>query len=134
MNKLICLWRNHGSEKSDETENQNSARPQKERGQMEGETMKTAIIIILCIALILVSLELYQTNKRLKFWQRNAIGNGRGRIKRNESVQAEIGQIHAKTAKKLTEQAAIIEDLQTELRNLRKINENYKKQLERSKS
>lgn len=96
--------------------------------------MKTAIIIIPCIALILVSIELYQTNKRLKFWQRNAIGNGRGRIKRNESVQAEIGLIHAKTAKKLNEQAAIIEDLQTELRNLRKINENYKKQLERSKA
>lgn len=95
--------------------------------------MKNAIIIILCLALILVSIELYQTHKRLKFWQRNAIGNGRGRIKRNESAQAEIGQIHAKTAKKLTEQAAIIEDLQTELRNLRKINENYKKQLERSK-
>lgn len=93
--------------------------------------MKNAIIIILCIALILVSIELYQTNKRLKFWQRNAIGNGRGRIKRNEIAQAEIGQIHAKTAKKLNEQAAIIEDLQTELRNLRKINENYKKQLER---
>ena len=93
--------------------------------------MKNAIIIILCIALILVSVELHQTHKRLKFWQRNAIGNGRGRIKRNESVQAEIGQIHAKTAKKLNEQAAIIEDLQTELRNLRRVNETYRKQLER---
>lgn len=96
--------------------------------------MKNAIIIILCLALILVSIELYQTNKRLKFWQRNAIGNGRGRIKRNEIAQSEIGQIHAKTAKKLTEQTAIIEDLQTELRNLRRINENYKKQLERRKT
>lgn len=93
--------------------------------------MKNAIIIILCLALILVSVELYQTNKRLKFWQRNAIGNGRGRIRRNEIKQNDMGQIHKNTAKKLNEQNAIIEDLTNENRRLQRLNETYKRQIER---
>lgn len=84
----------------------------------------TLVSVAFCVAL--------WTEHREKLRYRDAaLKNGRARLQRDEAHRDEIGQINRRAAHKIAEQNATIEDLESEIRRMRRMNETYKKQLER---
>lgn len=85
------------------------------------------VVAILCILL-------WTEHKEKLRYRDAALKNGRARLQRDEKHRDEIGQINRRAAHKIAEQNAVIEELEGEIRRLRRMNETYKKQLERRQS
>lgn len=90
------------------------------------------ITIIAVIVSVAFCVALWAEHKEKLRYRDAALKNGRARLQRDEAHRDEIGQINRRAAKRIAEQNAIIEELEGEIRRLRKLNETYKKQLERS--
>lgn len=97
--------------------------------------MKVAVLITLVVLLAAVSsvllLALVHTYREKKRWRDAALGNARKRLRRDDERDAEIGLINKRAAAKINELNAYLQDLREQNNRLRKINENYRKQLER---
>ena len=92
------------------------------------------ITIIAIIVTVALSIAIWTEHKEKLRYRDAALKNGRARLQRDEKHRDEIGQINRRAAHKIAEQNAVIEELEGEIRRLRKLNETYKKQLERSKT
>ena len=97
-------------------------------------TIKDIIITVALSVIAWESVTLYFTNKRMEMWRDHSIKNGRAAIQKGKELRELDGQINRRAAKRIAEQNAVIEELEGEIRRLRRMNETYKKQLERSKS
>ena len=90
------------------------------------------ITIIAVIVSVAFCVALWTEHKEKLRYRDAALKNGRARHQRDEKRRDEIGQINRRAAHKIAEQNAGIEELEGEIRRLRRMNETYKKQLERS--
>lgn len=95
------------------------------------ELIITTIAVLVSVAFCVA---LWTEHKEKLRYRDAALKNGRARLQRDEKHLDEIGQINRRAAHKIAEQNAVIEELEGEIRRLRRMNETYKKQLERSKS
>ena len=89
------------------------------------------ITVIAVLVSVAFCIALWTEHREKMRYRDAALKNGRARLQRDEKHRDEIGQINRRAAHKIAEQNAIIEELEGEIRRLRRINENYKKQLER---
>ena len=92
------------------------------------------ITIIADIVSVVFCIALWTEHKEKLRYRDAALKNGRARLQRDEKHRDEIGQINRRAAHKIAEQNATIEELEGEIRRLRRTNETYKKQLERRQS
>lgn len=92
------------------------------------------ITIISVLASVAFCIALWTEHKEKLRYRDAALKNGRARLQRDEKHRDEIGQINRRAAHKIAEQNATIEELEGEIRRLRRMNETYKKQLERRQS
>lgn len=91
-------------------------------------------LIITIIVSVALSIALWTEHREKLRYRDAALKNGRARLQRDEKHRDEIGQINRRAAHKIAEQNATIEELMAQIRRLRRMNETYKKQLERSKT
>ncbi len=96
--------------------------------------IKLIITIIAVISSIVCCVVMWTEHKEKLRYRDAALKNGRARLQRDEEHLDEIGQINRRAAHKIAEQNATIEELEGEIRRLRRMNETYKKQMERSKT
>jgi len=90
-----------------------------------------AIIIIFAIAVLALSAALYDSKKECKRYRASALKIGRASHEKDKQLREADNLINKNAADTIVRQNAVIEDLQTRIRQLERINENYKKQLER---
>ena len=88
----------------------------------------TFVLLVSCFVLSFILYEVWEDRKR---WRDSALGNARKRLRKNEVYEAEKRQINAKAAKEIHRLNIELDALAAENNHLRKINRNYKKQLER---
>ena len=89
------------------------------------------ITVIAVLVSVAFCIALWTEHREKMRYRDAALKNGRARLQRDEKHRDEIGQINRRAAHKIAEQNATIEDLEGEIRRLRRMNETYKKQLER---
>lgn len=98
---------------------------------MKGHVLITLVVLLVAISSVLL-VALVDTYREKQRWRDAALGNARKRLCRDEEHEAEIGTIHKKAAAKINELNAYLQDMRDENSRLRKINENYRKQIERA--
>lgn len=87
-----------------------------------------ALLLVACAVLGGLVVHLWRQARR---WRDSAIGNARKRLRKNLDHENEVGQINRKAAKEIARLNEDLDALVAENRRLRKINENYRKQVER---
>lgn len=86
------------------------------------------LVAILAAALIVVLVDSYHEKKR---WRDSALINARKRLQKDQERERQVGLINQNAAKNIARLNAVVEDLQADNLRLKKINEVYRKQIER---
>lgn len=98
---------------------------------MKGHVLITLVVLLVAVSSVLL-VALVDTYREKQRWRDAALGNARKRLRRDDERDAEIGLINKRAAAKINELNAYLQDMRDENSRLRKINENYRKQIERA--
>lgn len=91
------------------------------------------LVVIFCIIMAVLPGVIFSIAKDRDYWKQQAISNARARIRKNEAVENEVGQINRKAAAAIAKLNADNEELRDEVKRLRNMNRNLLKQLNRRK-
>ena len=103
----------------------------KRRIFMKGHVLITLVVLLVAVSSVLL-VALVDTYREKQRWRDAALGNARKRLRRDDERDAEIGLINKRAAAKINELNICLQDMRDENSRLRKINENYRKQIERA--
>ena len=94
--------------------------------------MKLLIIILFALMGALAG-EVYVLIRQLRYWKGSAMANARARIRKNEAVENEVGQINRKAAATINRLNTENEELRDEVKRLRNMNRQLLRQMDRRK-